>query len=150
MKGYFAAATMALLTAITAMGQQTGDKIQREVRLYNPFRPTLSEATKKSYFPDMTDTATVSHAFTYSVNPEPFTPPYVISTIRPATILPDPLVRLYKSYLNLGIGNYFTPFGELSIATERSKTGMLAFYARQFSSNGTLKLENLEKVYAGY
>lgn len=150
MKGYFAAATMALLTAITAMGQQTGDKIQREVRLYNPFRPTLSEATKKSYFPDMTDTATVSHAFTYSVNPEPFTPPYVISTIRPATILPDPLVRLYKSYLNLGIGNYFTPFGELSIATERSKTGMLAFYARHFSSNGTLKLENLEKVYAGY
>ena len=139
-----------LITQGIAVAQQTGDRIQREVRLYNPFRPTLSEANKRNFFPDMTDTTSIRHEFTYNVTPEAFSPAYTVSQIRPAALLPDPLPKLYKSYLNLGIGNYFTPLGELSIATERSKTGMLAFYARHFSSNGKIQLDNLEKVYAGY
>ncbi|MBE0673039.1 MAG: hypothetical protein IH591_00100 [Bacteroidales bacterium] len=141
---------LVLLTAFNAWGQQAGDRIQREVRLYNPYRPSLTEAAKKNFFPDMTDTASVNQEFNYSVNPEAFTPPYTVSPIRPAAILPDPLPKLYKSYLNLGIGNYFTPFGEVSIASERSRKGMLAFYASHFSSNGNIELDNLKKVYAGY
>lgn len=141
---------MMLLVPALVSGQQTGDRIQREVRLYNPFRPTLSEAAKKNLFPDMTDTARVAGEINYNVSPEPFTPPYTISQIRPAAMLPDPLPKLYKSYVNMGIGNYFTPLGELSITSERSRTGMLAFYGRHFSSNGRVELQNLRKVYAGY
>jgi len=141
---------IAVLLPAGLEAQQTGEKIQREVRLYNPFRPTLSEAAKKNLFPDMTDSVKVAEAIVYNVSPEAFTPPYTVSPIRPAAMLPDPLPKLYKSYVNMGIGNYFTPLGELSITSERSRTGMLAFYGRHFSSNGRVELENLRKVYAGY
>jgi hypothetical protein len=140
---------LAMMTFSMAEAQQTGD-IQREVRLYNPFRPTLSEAGKKSFFPDMTDTTSMRHEFTYKVTPEPFSPPYTVSQIRPAALLADPLPRLYKSWLNIGFGNYFTPVGELSITNERSRSGMLAFYARHYSSNGKIQLENNKRVPAGY
>jgi hypothetical protein len=141
---------LSFLTTTSFMAQQTGTNLQREVRLYNPFKPTLSEANKKSFMPDMKDTTTVRPLFTYTVSPSVFNPTYTISPIRPATLVADPLPKLYKSYLTLGIGNYFTPLGEISIASERSKTGMIAFNLKHFSSNGKLQLDNLEKVYAGY
>jgi hypothetical protein len=141
---------IAMMPGITILAQQTGTTIQREVRLYNPFKPSLSEANKKSYMPDMNDTTTIRPVFTYSVSPSLFNPAYTISPIRPATLAADPLPKLYKSFLTLGIGNYFTPMGELTIASERSKTRMLAFNIKHFSSNGKVQLQNLEKVTAGY
>ncbi len=149
MRKIFITIVTAMVTFYMALAQQTGE-IKREVRLYNPFRPTLSEAGKKNFFPDMTDTTSVNQEFTYMVTPEPFSPPYSISKIRPATLMADPLPKLYKSWLNMGLGNYFTPFGELSITNERSRSGMIAFYARHYSSNGKIQLENLKKVHAGY
>ncbi len=140
---------IAMVTLTMAEAQQTGD-IQREVRLYNPFRPTLSEAGKKNFFPDMTDTTTIRQVFTYKVTPEPFSPPFNISQIRPAALMADPLPRLYKSYVNLGMGNYFTPLGELSITNERSRNGLIAFYARHYSSNAKMQLVNGKRVPAGY
>jgi hypothetical protein len=141
---------IALLQTMSSLAQQTGTTIQREVRLYNPFKPTLSEANKKNFMPDMTDTTSVRPVFTYSVSPNVFNPVYTISPIKHATLVADPLPKLYKSYIKLGMGNYFTPLGEISIASERSKTGMLAFSARHFSSSGKTELDNFEKVYSGY
>lgn len=140
---------LAMVAFAMAEAQQTGD-IQREVRLYNPFRPTLSEAGKKNFFPDMTDTTSMRQEFTYKVTPEQFSPPYTVSQIRPAALMADPLPRLYKSFMNLGLGNYFTPFGELSITNERSRSGLIAFYARHFSSNAKMQLENQKRVPAGF
>lgn len=150
MTRYISAAMLLVLPVWFVTAQQTDDRLMREVRMYNPYQPTLSKAAKKSFFPDMTDSAVVTRAFTYTINAGPYTPLYNVSTIRPATMLPDPLPKLYKSYLNLGVGNYFTPLGELSIASERSRTGMIAFYARHYSSNGKLPLDNGKRIFAGY
>lgn len=141
---------LAMISGHALEAQQTGTGLQREVKLYNPFKPSLSEASKKSYMPDMHDTTTIRPAFTYTVSPTLFNPVYTISPIRPATLVADPLPKLYKSFLTLGMGNYFTPLGELTIASERSRTGMLAFNVKHFSSNGKVQLQNLEKVNAGY
>jgi hypothetical protein len=141
---------LAMMPGVAAEAQQTGSGLQREVKLYNPFKPSLSEANKKNYMPDMNDTTTIRPAFTYTVSPTLFNPVYTISPIRPATLVADPLPKLYKSFLTLGMGNYFTPLGELTIASERSRTGMMAFNVKHFSSNGKVQLQNLEKVTAGY
>jgi len=141
---------LTLVPLINSVAQQTGTAIQREVRLFNPYKPTLSEAEKKSFMPDMKDTSVIRPVFTYSVSPPAFTPVYTITSIRPAIIAPDPLTKLYRSYLNIGVGNYLTPMAELSISSERSKTGMVAFYAKHFSSNGNLELDNNKDVFAGY
>jgi len=128
--------------------QETG--LKREVTLYNPYKPSLPESKKRSFLPDLNDTSKVRPDFRYDVKTTPFLPEYTISPIKAASLLPDPLPKLYKGYINLGIGNYLTPLAEISMTNERSNKGSIGFYARHFSSNGKVELENGTKVFAGY
>jgi hypothetical protein len=129
---------------------QKQETLKREVTLYNPYRPSLSEAVKKGSFPDMNDTSKVSLQSKYYVTSDPFMPEYSISPIKAATLLSDPLEKLYKSYVKLGFGNHGTPLGEISITNERSKKGAIGFYGRHFSSSDKIKLQNDDRVFAGY
>ncbi len=124
--------------------------LKREVTLYNPYKPSLPDSKKRSFLPEISDTSKIKPDFHYDVRTTPFLPEYTISPIKAASLLPDPLTKLYKSYINLGIGNYLTPLAEISIANERSKKGSIGFYARHFSTNGKIDLENTKKVFAGY
>ena len=126
------------------------DGLKREVTLYNPYKPSLPDFKKRSYLPDMSDTIKVRTEFHYEVNANPFFPEYTVSPIKAVSLLPDPLTKLYKSYINIGIGNYLTPLAEISITNERSKIGTLGFYGRHFSTNGNVELQNGKKVFAGY
>jgi hypothetical protein len=135
---------------IKAQEKKQEASLKREVTLYNPYKPTLNSVRKRSYLPEMKDTNQVRPVFTYEVSSKPFMPAYTISPIKAAALLPDPLPKLYKSYINAGLGTHLSPFGEISITNERSKKGALGLYARHFSSNGNVKLENNDNVFAGY
>jgi hypothetical protein len=135
---------------LTAQKKQQETVLKREVTLYNPYRPTLNDVLKKSFLPDLTDTATIKPVFKYDILSRPFMPSYSISSIKPASLVPDPLPKLYKSYIKLGIGDYLTPLGEVSITNERSKTGAIGLNVRHFSTNGKVRLQNERKVPAGY
>ncbi len=140
-----------ILIVLPAAAQEKKEPdLKREVTLYNPYKPSLPESRKKSYLPDMNDTLKVKPDFSYEVNADPYLPRYTISPIKAASLEPDPLPKLYKSYVNLGMGNYITPLAEISITNERSKKGSIGFYGRHFSSNGKVELQNGEKVFAGY
>ena len=128
--------------------QETG--VKREVTLYNPYKPSLSVIRKMSYLPDMIDTAKVKPEFHYAVTAKPFQPAYSISPIKAAALLPDPLPKLYKSFINAGFGNHITPLAELSITNERSKKGAFGVYGRHFSTNDNLILQNGREVFGGY
>lgn len=141
---------MSVLAIGYAYGQGEQEGPRREVTLYNVYKPSLSENRKRSFLPMITDTARITPDITYNVTTKPFYPEYRISPLKAATLQPDPLPKLYKSHITLGAGNYYTPFAELSITNERSKKNALGFYARHFSTNGKVKLDNDEKVFAGY
>jgi hypothetical protein len=128
--------------------QETG--LKREVTLYNPYKPSLPEVKKRSFLPDMNDTVKVRPRFRYEIMTKPFLPAYTIIPIKAVALLPDPLPKLYKSYVNIGMGNYITPLAEISITNERSKKGSIGFYGRHFSTNGKVELLNGKKVFAGY
>jgi hypothetical protein len=127
-----------------------GTSIEREITLYNPYQPSLNAAAKRSFLPDLQDTIQTKPQFRYDVNAQPLMPQYTISPIKAASLLPDPLPKLYKSYINAGIGSHLSGLGEISIANERSKKGAIGFYGRHFSSSGKIKLDNKAKVNAGY
>jgi hypothetical protein len=133
-----------------AQVKKQDQNLEREVTLYNPYRPSLSDARKKSFLPEIDDSASVNPVFNYEVYSKPFSPEYPIATIKAATLLSDPLSKLYKSYLKLGLGNNNTPLGELSISSLRSRKGAIGFYGKHYSSNGKVPLENGQKVYAGF
>ena len=140
------------ITLLSVYAQETKQEIslKREVTLYNPYKPSLNTVRKRSFLPELKDTSQVRPVFNYEVNSEPFMPAYTISPIKAAALLPDPLPKLYKSYINAGLGTHLSPLGEISITNERSKKGAAGLYARHFSSNGNVKLENDDKVFAGY
>jgi len=138
------------LLPVSAQVKKQEPGLKREVTLYNPYKPSLPESKKKSFLPDMNDTLKVRPDFHYEIKTKPFLPDYTISPIKAASLLPDPLPKLYKSYLNIGLGNYFTPLAEISITNERSKKGIIGFYGRHFSSSGKVELQNEKKVFAGY
>ena len=138
------------LLPLTAQVKKQETGLKREVTLYNPYKPSLPESKKKSFLPDMNDTSKVRPDFHYEINTTPFLPEYTISPIKAASLLPDPLPKLYKSYVNIGLGNYITPLAEVSITNERSKKSSIGFYGRHFSTNGKVELDNGKKVFAGY
>jgi hypothetical protein len=140
---------MAVAATAVLYSQEQGT-IKREVTLYNPYKPSIPDAVKKSSLPDLTDTTRVRPSFSYDVNIYPYMPSFTISPIKPATMVPDLLPKLYKSYINAGIGNFFTPLAEISISNERSKKQSVGIYASHFSTNSKVQLQNMKKGYAGY
>ena len=144
--------TLLFFCAVYSSAQENkqGSDLKREVTLYNPYKPSISDAKKRSFLPDMADTMKTRHNFRYSVTAEPFMPVYPVSPLKAAALLPDPLTKLYKSYVNLGLGNNFTPLAELSITNERSKKGSIGFYGRHFSGNGFVPLQNGKEVFDGF
>jgi len=151
-KTNLAMAVLLILSVIqvNAQGNNQETGVKREVTLYNPYKPSLSVVRKMSYLPDMNDTAKIKPEFHYLVSSKPFQPEYTISPIKAAALLPDPLPKLYKSFVNLGFGNHVTPLAEISITNERSKKGTIGLYGRHFSSNDDIMLQNAKEVYGGY
>ena len=137
------------LVPANTQGTKQDKELKREVTLYNPYKPSLIDVKKKSYLPDMNDTSKVKVSFRYDIKSRPFSPSYTINPIKSAALLPDPLTKLYKSFLNIGLGNYVTPLAEISITNERSNKGAIGFYGRYYSSNGKVQLQNQLRVFAG-
>lgn len=138
-----------LMPVFSQAKKQEAD-LRREVTLYNPYKPYLPDVRKKSFLPEINDTAMVNPSFIYNVASKPFNPDYQINPIKPASLLSDPLPKLYKSYVKAGLGNNTTPLVELSISNHRSKKGAIGFYAKHYSSNGTVPLESKQRVSAGF
>jgi len=140
-----------LLIPMFVSGQENKeDEIKRSVTLYNPYKPTLQDATKRTSFPAMDDTTKIREDVRYSFTPGDFTPVYEVSPIKPATLSPDPLQKLYKSYVNMGLGNYVSPFIEISVSNLRSKKGAIGIYTRSYASAGKISLANSDRVFAGF
>lgn len=143
--------TLSLFLVVLQMTAQTKqDDMTREVTIYNPYKPSLPDVRKKSFLADIDDTVKISSDFNYEIAANPFSAEYNISLIKAASLLPDPLPKLYKSYIKFGIGNYMTPLAEISITNERSKRASYGATARHFSTNGRVKLDNKKRVFAGY
>lgn len=148
MRTFFISVVFTLLCIFSLSAQEK--PLKREVTLYNPYKPSLNQSGKINYMPDMTDTARFRPAFNYNVSATPFMPSYTVSPIKAAVLQPDPLDKLYKSYVKIGLGNYFSPLATLSITNERSKKGAIGFYGNHYSNNGNIKLANGRKIFAGY
>jgi len=151
-KRYFTIAATMMFLLVPAAAQENNQTAgpKREVTLFNPYKPSLHVVKKRSYLPDMKDTLSVRPVFRYVVSSEAFLPAYTVSPIKPASLLSDPLPKLYKSFVNIGMGNYLSPLAEISVTNDRSKKGTIGFYGRHFSSNADLKLANDLDSYAGY
>ena len=126
------------------------EQIEKEIKVVKPYTPTLSDAEKINLLPVFNDSTQVNPDFEYSITPKRYQTHFEVRPIQPARMVGLPLERLYKSQLSLGIGNYFTPYAELTVNQLRSRKTDLGFYLRHQSSAGKLKLDNGLKVPENY
>lgn len=148
LKGYITAAV--LLIPAFAAAQTEDETIRRSVTLYNPYKPTLQEVTKRTLLPEADDTTTVAIRFDYDFTPGSFVPEYEVSPIKSAVLSPEPLPELTTGYVNLGLGTYLSPFLEVNISNGRSKNGAIGLFTRTYGSAGKIELENDMRVPAGF
>lgn len=126
------------------------DPIRKEVKVVKPYEPSLSDAFKVTHLPVLADTIQLTPQYNYSITPQSFSPEYELRPIRPARMEGETLPKLYHSLLKIGFGNYWTPYGELSINNLRSKEHSYGVYGKHISSQGDVLLDNERKVFGGY
>lgn len=124
--------------------------IQREVRVVKPYTPTLSDAEKINLLPEFNDTIKVFPKIDYRIFPKPYDSQFRVKPIQAAKMVGVPLDRLYKSQFSLGVGNYLSPYAELTVNQLRSRRSSMGLYMVHHSSAGEVKLENNEKVDAHF
>ncbi len=124
-------------------------QISRDVIVIKPYEPTISDAFKINSLPVIDDSVTVTPTYNYSILPVRIDIDYQPKEIKPAKMT-IPLTKLYKNYLKLGLGNYFTPLAEYSYNGLRSEDHAIGAYLSHKSSHAKIKLDNEDKVPSGY
>ena len=141
---------LAVCSMLISSALYAQDPIKKEVRVVKPYEPILSDAFKITHLPILDDTLQFTPDYNYTISPRSFTPEYKLRPIRPAKMMGETVPKLYHSLLKLGFGNYWTPYGELSVNNLRSKKHSYGVYAKHISSQGKVLLDNDKKVFGGY
>ena len=125
--------------------------LTNDVKVVAAYKPTISDAFKINFLPTFNDTATYKPDFEYSIESKQVKTDFVTEPIFPASMLGEPLTKLYRSTLKAGFGNYLTPMVDFTYSTLRSKKYMLGVKFGHLSSNSSkLKLTNTIKSAADY
>jgi len=121
-----------LFLSLTARAQENlGDK---EYIIVKDYKPVLAESFKISDSPDADTTSSNPKPLRYDIEPKKIETNYEAGVIKAVRIKDEPLTKLYRSLLKLGIGNYSTFYGELFTNSLRSKTGSLGLHLKHFSA----------------
>jgi hypothetical protein len=132
----------------TSIAQE--NKLSNDVQVIAPYQPTISDAFKINTLPKVKDTVKVTSSFDYSIEPKAMPTKFELQPIAPATMLGEPLTKLYSTLIKAGYGNYLTPLIEINYNNLRSKTTSWGIDARHHSSSGKIKLENNEKANSAF
>lgn len=89
------------------------------------YRPILAESAKISDSPEGDTSSANPPTMTYSIRSQKAETNYETSTIKAVKIKDEPLTKLYRSYIKLGLGNNSIYHGDLYVNALRSKTGSL-------------------------
>ena len=120
--------------------QEDKDKLgDKEYIIIKDYKPVLGESFKISDSPEGDTSSTNPPVMEYNIRAKKITSDYELATIKAVKIKDEQLVKLYHSYLKLGIGNYTTYAGDIYVNALRSKKGALGLALNHFSGNPGLK-----------
>jgi hypothetical protein len=125
-------------------------EINTKITVVSPYEPSISDAQKINTMPVFSDTSKLHPSFNYAIQSNKLAFDYTPRFINPAKMVADPQPVLYKSYVKMGLGNKVTPFAEVNVASLRSKNTTVGFYGMHQSSHSNLKIDNGQKMWAGY
>lgn len=117
-----------------------------ELKATSEFEPTIKDAIKLGDLPEIKDTVKKISNINYGINSTPMITKYEVVPIDAAKMQNEPLSKLYRSLLKVGMGNYTTPYGEFWINSLRTKDVAYGLHFKHLSSSSQLK----DVGYSGY
>jgi len=130
--------------------QEEEEDFEKDVIIVKPYEPAISDAYKYSTQPKIEDTVRIPPSFDYTIESRKKEVDFDVEPIKAAKTVGEPLTKLYRGYIRLGYGNYFTPYAEIDYNALRSKNYLFGVTGKHISSGGKLKLVDDENVFSGY
>lgn len=129
---------------------QAQEGMNKEVNVVRPYSPTIGDAFKTRFIPRLDDLIQVPTHFKYSIEASRINPLLRLRELDATDYRPKSTDELKPSQVTLGFGNYWTPMGKLSLNTLRNQKMSLGVDASHLSSQGSVKMADDRKIYAGY
>jgi hypothetical protein len=118
-----------------AQEKDLGDK---EYIIVKDYKPVLAESVKISDLPDADSSSSTPSVLSYKIAPKKIETNYEAGVIKAVKLKDEPISKLYRNLVKLGIGNYSTYYGELFSNSIRSKKGSLGLHLKHFSASPKL------------
>ncbi len=117
-------------------GQLFSQKLSDTTLVVSSGKPQVGDAFRINDKPRTEDSIIAQPKFSYGINSKKINTTFNVEPIKPARIEKEPLVKLYKTQMKLGFGNYTTPIIEVYSNNLRSKESSYGFFYRHRSSTG--------------
>lgn len=127
-----------ILGYVTATLAQTGMK-DIELKATSEFEPTIKDAVKLGDLPEIKDTVKKIEHINYGIASKPLISKYEVIPIDAAKMKNEPLSKLYRSLLKIGMGNYTTPYGEFWLNSLRTRDVAYGVHLKHLSSSSHLR-----------
>ncbi len=131
--------TVLIVVSSSMLFAQEKDLGDKEYIIIKDYKPVLAESFKISDSPEADSTSANPPALNYNIAPKKIETNYEAGVIKAVKLKDEPISKLYRSLVKLGIGNYSTYYGELFANSLRSKTGSLGFHLKHLSGTPVLK-----------
>ncbi len=125
------------------------ENVNQEVKVIKPYEPVINDAFKISELPKIVDTNKVITKFNYEIVTAQHSTHFTPVPIKPAKLISEPLSKLYLGHVKAGFGSYLSPLAEIYLGSKRSEQWNWSVVAGHNSSNGKIRNEVNERVYAG-
>lgn len=135
-----------LLGYVAMVMGQTGPMKDIELKATSEFEPTIKDAIKLGDLPEIKDTVKKIANINYGITSTPLVSKYEVIPIDAAKMQNEPLAKLYRSLLKIGMGTYTTPYGEFWINSLRTREVAYGVHFKHLSSSSHLK----DVGYSGY
>lgn len=141
---------LAVLVAVGLPCYAQQDTINRQVEVVKAYQPSISDAYRISSMPRIVDTVQYSPVFEYRINSEPVLSKRKVQNLPFVQLGNAPQPQMHKGYLRGGLGNAWTPYGELFFNTPVTPKTDFGFQVMHYSSRPNIKMDDGVKVEAPY
>jgi hypothetical protein len=132
-----------VLTGILALASfpfmSAGQERHEEVTIIAPYQPTISDAFKINFTPEIRLTEQQSRQFEYNYIDKQLFAPLTLDEIQPQRYSQLNEDELLRNYIKAGFGNYMTPYFEFFAGSLRSEKFQFSAHLKHLSSQGKVK-----------
>jgi hypothetical protein len=116
-----------------------GQGKNEEVTIIAPYIPTISDATKIPFRPEITPTEQEVPFFDYNYISKRYETKLELNPVEPLKYSEGKQDNVYRNYANIGFGNYVTPYIEFMASSLRSEKYQFCVRLKHHSSEGKIK-----------